>query len=114
MTPTKALPREDRLMQIKQCFQTNIMAGGDGNLTVADIARMMRLAPSTKLRLMIEELVMDSQIKSTIEEIPGVAKFRRVYSVNHGEFECHKPLYRGQGRAIKINSKQQSLWAEVE
>lgn len=110
----KALPREDRLRQILLCFATELQAGRSGELTVADIARMMHLSASTKLRLMIEELVMDSQIISTKEAIPGIAKFRRVYRPNLGEFKQPRPQYRGAGRSIRINSKQQSFFAEVE
>lgn len=111
---TKALQREDRLRQILQCFAIELQEGRTGELTVAEIARKLRLTPSTKLRLMIEELVMDSQLISERETIPGIAKFRRIYRPNHGEYKRPAPQYKGAGRQIKINSKQISIFAEVD
>lgn len=110
---SKALAREDRLRQILQVFAVELQSGRTGELTVAEIAKKMRLSPSTKLRLMIEELVMDSQLKVRREDIPGIAKFRRVYSPNLGQFERPKPVYRGEGRSIRINSRQSSFLAEI-
>lgn len=111
---TKALAREDRLRQILMVFAIELQEGRSGQLTVADIARKLHLSPSTKLRLMIEELVQDSQIISEKEDIPGIAKFRRIYRPNLGEYQRPKPLYRGAGRSIKINSRQMSIFAEIE
>lgn len=111
---SKALAREDRLRQILQAFAVEIQSGRTGELTVADIARKMRLAPSTKLRLMIEELVMDSQIISEKQAIPGVCGFRRVYRPNLGEFEVPKPICKGEARRIRINSGQMSILVEAE
>lgn len=114
MPRTKALAREDRLRQILLCFATELQAGRDAHLTVSDIAKKMHLTASTKLRLMIEELVMDSQLISEKEPMPGVAKFRRIYRPNLGEYQRPKTQYRGGGRSIKINSRQMSIFAEVE
>jgi hypothetical protein len=110
---TKALAREDRLRQILLCFVIELQEGRTGELTVSDVAKKLRLSASTKLRLMLEELVMDSQLISQREDIPGVAKFRRIYRPNMGEFKRPTPQYRGTGRTIKINSKQMSIFAEV-
>lgn len=109
MPKTIALDREDRLRQIKQCFSTELQSGRDGHLTIADIARMMHLKPSTKLRLMVEELVMNSEIISTVEPMAGVAGFRRIYRPNEGEFQRYKPQYKGGGRSIKVNGKQMAM-----
>ena len=109
----KALAREDRLRQIVQVFAIELQQGRTGELTTAEIARKMHLAPSTKLRLMIEELVMEGGLQSRREDIPGVCKYRRVYSPDPNAFQMPKPLYKGQGRSIKINSKQTSFFAEV-
>lgn len=110
----KALAREDRLRQILQCFVIEIQEGRTGELTVADVARKLHLSVSTKLRLMLEELVMDSQLISTKEGIPGIAKFRRVYRLNLGEFKPPAPLYKGSGRQIKVNGQQMAMFTEVQ
>lgn len=109
----KALAREDRLRQILQVFAIELQAGRTGELTTAEIARKMHLTPSTKLRLMIEELVMEGGLQSRREDIPGVCKYRRIYSPDPKAFDMPKPQYRGSGRQIKINSKQTSFFAEV-
>ena len=109
----KALAREDRLRQILQVFAIELQQGRTGELTTAEIARKMHLSPSTKLRLMIEELVMEGGLQSRREDIPGVCKYRRVYSPDPNAFKMPKPLYKGQGRSIRINSKQTSFFAEV-
>lgn len=111
---TKALAREDRQRQIYQCFAVELQQGRTGELTVADLARMMHITPSTKLRIMLEELVMEGGLQSRKEDIPGVAKFRRIYSPDPKHFQRTTPQYRGEGRTIKINSKQMSVFAEVQ
>lgn len=111
-----ALNREDRLRQIMQVFAAAIQSAPPGEsveLTVADIARLMHLSPSTKLRLMVTELVEDGSLDFRKETIPGIAKYRRLYSPNPEKFERPKPQYKGQGRAMKINSKQGSFLVEV-
>jgi len=109
----KALAREDRLRQILQAFAIEIQEGRTGEMTVADVARKLHLSPSTKLRLMIEELVQDSQLISEKEDIPGIAKFRRIYRPNLGQFKPPSPQYRGAGRHIKITGNQMSMFVEV-
>lgn len=111
---TKALAREDRHRQILQCFAIELQEGRTGELTVADVARMMKITASTKLRIMLEELVMEGGLQSRKEDIPGVAKFRRIYSPDPKHFQRPTPKYRGAGRTIKINSKQMSMFAEVQ
>ena len=110
----KALAREDRLRQIMLCFAIELHEGRSGEMTVADVARKLQLTASTKLRLMLEELVMDSQLISEKEDIPGVAKFRRIYRPNLGQFEKPKPEYKGRGRAIKITKNKMSMFVEVQ
>lgn len=111
---TKALAREDRQRQIYQCFAVELQQGRTGELTVADVARMMHITPSTKLRIMLEELVMEGGLQSRKEDIPGVAKFRRIYSPDPKHFQRPTLQYRGAGRSIKINSKQMSVFVEVQ
>lgn len=113
MAKKKALPREDRKRQILIAFALEIQNGNNGEMTVADVARHMRLAPSTKLRKMILELVEDGSLDFRDESIPGVAKFRRLYSPDIESFRRPKAEYGRQGRAIKINSKQGSFLAQL-
>lgn len=110
---TKALAREDRQRQIYQCFAIELQEGRTGELTVADVAHKLRLTASTKLRIMMEELVMEGGLQSRKEDIPGIAKFRRIYSPDPKHFKRPTPQYRGAGRSIKINSKQMSMFVEV-
>ena len=110
----KALAREDRKRQILIAFAVNIQSGGDGELTVAGIAQLMHLTPSTKLRDMVTELVIDGTLDFRDEPIPGVAKFRRIYSPDPKTFKRPKPQYKGEGRAIRVNSKQQSMMLSFE
>jgi hypothetical protein len=95
------------------CFAVDIQNGGNGEMTVADVARKMHLAPSTKLRIMLMDLVVDGVLDFRDEPIPGVAKFRRLFSPEQKSFRRPRPLYKGEGRAIKINSKQGSFLAEI-
>ena len=111
---TKALAREDRLRQILQVFAIELQEGRSGEMTANDVAKKLHLTTSTKFRLMLEELVMDSQLISTKEEIPGIAKFRRIYRPNIGQFKTPTPQYRGVGRTIKITANQQSLFMEFQ
>lgn len=110
---TLPLAREDRLRQILQCFAIEIQEGRSGELTVNDVAQKLHLTTSTKLRLMLEELVMDSQLISEKQPMPGIAKFRRIYRPNLGQFKMPAPQYRGAGRSIKITSNQMSMFVEV-
>lgn len=112
----KALKREDRLRQIILAFSVELQkveVGETVEMTTAKIARHLQLSPSTKLREMITELVIDGQLDFRKEQIPGVCKYRVLYSPNPKKFERPTPQYKGQGRAIKINSKQGSFLAEV-
>lgn len=111
---TKALAREDRQRQILQCFAIELQEGRSGELTVSDVAKKLHLTASTKLRIMLEELVMEGGLQSRREDIPGIAKFRRIYSPDPKQFKRPTPLYRGANRTIKITSKQMSFLAEVQ
>lgn len=114
--PQKALPREDRKRQIVLAFAVLMQSTPEGEpvfMTVATIARKLQLSPSTKLREMILEMVIEGELLFRDEPIPGIAKFRRLYFPNPEHFKRPKPVYHGQGRAIKINSKQGSFLAEV-
>lgn len=107
---TKALARVDRKRQILLAFACEIQDGNNGEMTIADIAKRMHLSVSTKLREMVMELVVDGSIDFRDEPIPGIAKFRRIYSPDPSHFKTPAPQYKGQGRSIKINSKQGSFF----
>jgi len=109
----KALAREDRKRQILLAFAVEIQQGNTGEMTVADIARKLHLSASTKLRDMVMELVIEGTLDFRDETIPGIAKFRRIFSPDAKTFKRPRAEYRGMGRAIKINSRQQSFFAEV-
>lgn len=110
----KALDRSDRKRQILLAFAMNIGNGGSGEMTVAGVAQLMHLTASSKLREMMLELVIDGSLDFRDEPIPGVAKFRRIYSPNVETFKRPTPQYQRQGRAIKISGKQTSFIADVE
>lgn len=113
MAKQKALPRDERKRQILIAFAQNIHDGGDGEMTVADIARKLHLSPSTKLRDMVLELVIDGVLDFRDEPIPGIAKFRRLYSPEAVSFKRPAAQYGRQGRAIKVNSRQGSYFAQL-
>jgi len=110
---TKALAREDRKRQILIAFAAEIQNGNTGEMTIANIAKHMHLAPSTKLRDMVMELVIEGTLDFRDEPIPGVAKFRRIFSPDAKTFKRPRAEYGRQGRAIKINSRQKSFLAEL-
>ena len=108
----KALARADRKRQIMLVFALDIQNGGEGECTVADIARSMHLTASTKLRDMVMELVIDGSLDFRDEAIPGIAKFRRIYSPDKKTFRRPAPQYKGQRKPLKVNSRQGSLFME--
>lgn len=111
---TKALAREDRKRQIMLAFAVEIQNGNTGEMTVADIARWLHLSASTKLRDMVLELVIDGSLDFRDEPIPGVAKFRRIYSASMKRDRVYEAIHLKKRAPIKINSKQMSFFAEVE
>lgn len=110
---TKALSREERKVQILQAFRLKIMNGENGDMTIADIARLMHLSASSKLRDMVMELVIDGTLDFTDQPIPGVAKYRRIYSPNAEHFKSQSVSWNEKKRKVKINSKQSSYFAEI-
>lgn len=111
---TKALSRDDRKRQILIAFAAEIQDGNSGEMTVADIARKMHLSASSKLRDMVLELVIDGSLDFRDEPIPGVAKFRRIYSPDKKAFRRPTPQYKGERKPIKITGRQMSFTADVE
>lgn len=112
---TKALSREDRKRQIVLAFAVNIQTGGEGRMTLADIARDMHLAPSTKLRDMVHELEIEGLLANATEPIPGVCQFRRIYYPT-ASFDSRTGKPKREVRTIKINARrsgQQAMWEEI-
>jgi len=109
----KALDRADRKRQILIAFAVEIQNGNSGEMTVANIAKHMHLSASTKLRDMVMELVIEGSLDFRDEPIPGIAKFRRIFSPDAKTFKRPSAEYGRQGRAVKINSRQKSYFAEI-
>jgi len=110
----KALSREDRKRQILLAFAVELQQGNTGEMTVANIAKHLHLSASTKLRDMVMELVIDGSLDFRDEPIPGIAKFRRIFSPDAKTFKRPRTQYKQEGRAIKINSRQKSYMMEIE
>lgn len=113
MAKQKALARDDRKRQIMIAFAVEIQDGRSGEMTVADVARKLHLSASSKLRDMLLELVIEGVLDFRDEPIPGIAKFRRLYSPDAVSFRRPKAEYGRQGRAIKVNSRQGSFFAQI-
>jgi hypothetical protein len=109
----KALAREDRKRQILLAFAVEIQQGNSGEMTVANIAKHMHLSASSKLRDMVMELVIEGTLDFRDEPIPGAAKFRRIFSPDAKTFKRPRAECKGEKRAIKINSRQKSFFAEM-
>lgn len=107
------LTRDERKRQIQIAFALEVQHGNEPEMTVADIARKLHLTPSTFLRDIIMELVIDGSLDFRDQEIPGKCKFRRLYSPNYEVFKKPKAEYGRQGRAIKVNAGQQSFLMEM-
>jgi hypothetical protein len=108
----KALAREDRKRQILLAFAVQIQNGESGEMTVANIAKSLHLSASTKLRDMVMELVIEGALDFRDEPIPGIAKFRRIYSPNAKTFKRPTPQYKGARKPLKVNSRQGTLLME--
>lgn len=76
----KAYTSEERQVQIIACLAI-ARQEGFAELTTADIASRLHMTASTHLRLLINDLVLDKQVIERRETDPGIAKFRRMYSL---------------------------------
>lgn len=106
---TKALSRTDRKQVILKAFKLEILNGNTGEMTVANIAKHMHLSASSKLRDMVMELVIEGHLDFRDEPIPGVAKFRRIYSPNAKNFKSGSVSWDAKKRTVKVNSRQGTL-----
>ena len=110
----KAFSREERQHMIIQAFLVAKTHGVD-ELTLTDIAHANRVTSSTKLRDMVTELVIEGALYDRKEDIPGIAKFRRLYSLSSFAAEETPPDKKAQ-RTITFKTRkngQQALWTEV-
>lgn len=110
----KAFTREERKHMIMQAF---VVANSRNvhELTLTDIAHANRVTASTKLRDMVTELVIEGVLFDRKEDIPGIAKFRRLYSLSPFTTEETAPPKPAQ-RTITFKARkngQQALWTEV-
>lgn len=111
----QAFKREEMLRIILLAFAVNVQNGHDGRMTLADIARAVNRAPSTKLRDMVTELISDNLLTYTVEPMPGVVGKRFIYHpTSDFRVETGKPK-RAQ-RTVKFKARkngQQVMWDEV-
>lgn len=111
----QAFPRKDMLRMIMLAFATNIQSGHDGRMTLADIARAVNRAPSTKLRDMVTELISDNLITYTVEPMPGVVGKRFIYAPA-SDFDTTTRKAKLVHRTIKFKARKNGktvLWDEV-
>jgi hypothetical protein len=106
---TKALTRDDRKRMILLAFAVEIQSDRTGEMTIANIARKLGLSPSTHLRDMCMEMVIDGSLDFRDETIPGVAKFRRIYSPNFKKDKIYETIHLKRRAPLKVNSRQGTL-----
>lgn len=102
---TKALSREDRKRQIMLAFAVNLQAGGDGRMTLNDIAKKVGLSTSTKLRDMVVELMIGGLLDVVVEPMPGIVGKRFIYFPT-ALFDDRNGKPKHQERHIKINTRR--------
>jgi hypothetical protein len=100
---------------IMLAFAASIQSGHDGRMTLADIARAVNRAPSTKLRDMVTELISENLITYTVEPMPGVVGKRFIYAPT-SDFDSNTGKPKPVHRTIKFKARkngQTVLWDEV-
>lgn len=113
----KAYTREERRLMIIQAFAVEIQDRRGHYMTTADIARKLHVTPSTKLRIILNEMVLDEILLCVVQEHPGIAGYRRLYSLAQSHWR--EALRYAQAcaydrpRKIKINTAQGVLWGEL-
>lgn len=103
---------------IVQALAIEVQAGREAILTVSEIAHKLGVTPSTKLRIILAEMVVDQVLVMEREEHPGIAGFRRLYRLHgHSALEAlrtAKSSTFGSPRKIKFNSRQGSFLADAK
>lgn len=112
----KAYTKEERKMQILGAIAVNVQSGGSWWLTATDIANRLHMTPSTHLRLIIAEMVVEGQLDERKEDDPGIRKFRRLFTVPDNDLRkaIHKARRaahadKAEKRTIILNG-QKTLW----
>jgi len=59
----------------------NVQSGGSWWMTAADIAKRINMTTSTHLRKLLAEMVEAKQLDARGESDPGIAGFRRLYTI---------------------------------
>jgi hypothetical protein len=107
LTKTKALLRSDRQDQVILWFSIRMERGVDVYCSLNEIARGLGLAPSTKLRKMVEEIV-PSRLEKT--ELQRQGRWKGFgYRLARGTFEYPKK----KERQITVNHRGNSLQLEM-
>jgi hypothetical protein len=113
MRSRRAFTRQERLIQIIQVVAT-LENEGQPECTTADIANRLGVTPSTKLRALINSLLVQKVLTHRLEDHAGIANFRRLYRL-HPDYVLmvSKSPKKGnsvQNRIIKINSQRGSSY----
>jgi hypothetical protein len=104
---TKALLRSDRQDQIVLFFAIRMEKGIDTYCSINEIARGLQLAPSTKLRAIVRELVPD-QLEET--ELQRQGRWKGIgYRLARGTFQYPQK----KERIIVVNSKRGTSQMEL-
>lgn len=114
----KAYTVEEREMQVIGAIAVNVQRGGSWWLTTADLARYLKMTPSTHLRLILADMVASGKLYSRREDDPGIAKFRRLYTVPYNEtrkaiIRARVAAHADEKRSIKVNARHTSFNLEL-
>jgi hypothetical protein len=97
----KAFKREDRKRMILLAFAVE-ETNGRHEMTLAQIAKYLRVTPSTKLRSMVVELEIEGLLKSRTEPYPGVAKKVTIWELRN------RNAARAATRMVKITNHRKT------
>ncbi len=107
----KAYSRDERKEQILTAFTVNAQAGLGDEMTLADIARWLKVTPSGKLRDIVTELVIDQQLECRIQnfENGGAINFRRWYKLPEDSLYQSGQRVAAKHRSVSIKSRGRSV-----
>lgn len=114
----KAYTNEERKVQVLGAIAANVQRGGSWWLTATDIAHALKMTPSTHLRFILADMVVSGQLDARKESDPGIAKFRRLYTVPDNDYrkaikQSRAAVHMDEKRSIRVNSRQMSFNLEV-
>jgi predicted transcriptional regulator len=114
----KAYTVQEREVQVLGAIAVNVQSGGSWWLTAADIAKRLKMTPSTHLRLILANMVTTGQLDARKETDPGIAGFRRLYTVPDNDYRkaiksARQYAHMDEKRSIRVNSRQMSFDMEV-